>query len=119
VHDALGRARGGSIARCPGLGLDVAPTKVSFPSQAALAGGKRTVRFTCTLDCRWELRVATAASGVTRLKMVGYGRAARAIVVSLKGRKLGIGQVRFSITLTHPLNPGVPQTRESGTLSLR
>ncbi len=40
--------------------------------------------------------------------MVGYGRATRAIVVSLKGRKLGTGQVRFSITLTHPLNPGAP-----------
>ena len=51
--------------------------------------------------------------------MVGYGRATRAIVVSLKGRKLGTGQVRFSITLTHPLNPGAPQTRESSTLSLR
>jgi hypothetical protein len=51
--------------------------------------------------------------------MVGYGRAMRAIVVSLKGRKLGTGKVRFSITLTHPLNPGVPQTRESNTLSLR
>ena len=118
VHDALGRARGGSIARCPGLGLDVAATKVSFPTQAALASGTRNVRFTCTLDCRWELRVSAAASGVTRFKMVGYGRATRAIVVSLKGRKLGTGQVRFSITLTHPLNPGAPQTRESSTLSL-
>ena len=53
------------------------------------------------------------------LRMVGYGRATRAVVVSLKGRKLGTGQVRFSITLIHPLNPGAPQTRESGTLSLR
>ena len=66
VHDALGRARGGSIARCEGLGLDVVPTKVSFPTQAALASGARTVRFTCTLDCIWELRVSGAASGATR-----------------------------------------------------
>ena len=119
LHDALGRARGGSIARCEGLGLDVAPTKVSFPAQAALATGARTVRFTCTLDCIWELRVTAAATGATRFKLKGYGRALRPIVVSLKGRKLGTGQVRFSITLTHPLNPGAPQTRESGTLSLR
>ena len=119
VRDALGRARGGSIARCDGLGLDVTPTKVSFPTQAALAKGARTVRFTCSLDCIWELRVSSAATGATRFRMVGYGRATRAIVVSLKGRKLGTGQVRFSITLTHPLNPGVPQTRESNTLSLR
>jgi hypothetical protein len=118
VQDALARARGGSIARCEGLGLDVMPTKVSFPTQAALAKGARTVRFTCPLDCIWELRISNAATGATRFRMHGYGRATRVIVVSLKGRKLGTGQVRFSITLTHPLNPGAPQTRESGTLSL-
>ena len=59
------------------------------------------------------------ANGATRFRLIGYGRATRAIVVSLKGRKLGTGQVRFSLTLTHPVNPGAPQTRESGTLSLR
>ena len=76
------------------------------------------MRFTCPLDCIWELRISNAATGATRFRMHGYGRATRVIVVSLKGRKLGTGQVRFSITLTHPLNPGAPQTRESGTLSL-
>ena len=34
VRDALTRARGGSIARCDGLGLDVTATKVRFPTQA-------------------------------------------------------------------------------------
>ena len=75
VRDALGRARGGSIARCEGLGLDVTPTKVGFPTQAAFASGARTVRFTCTLDCIWELRVAGATTGATAPRLVGYGRA--------------------------------------------
>src|SRR3954447_24053584 len=39
VRDALVRSRGGSIARCEGVGLDVTATKVGFPSQAALARG--------------------------------------------------------------------------------
>ena len=45
------------------------PTKVSFPTQAALAKGARTVRFTCPLDCIWELRVSSAATGATRFRM--------------------------------------------------
>jgi len=118
VRDALARARGGSIARCDGLGLDVTATNVAFPTQAALTHGVRNVRFTCQLDCAWELRVSSATTGDTRRRLTGYGRAGLPVVVSLKGRKLGTGQVRFSITLTQPVNPGVPQTRESAPLSL-
>ena len=92
VRDALTRARGGSIARCEGLGLDVTATKVSFPSQAAIAHGIRDVHFTCTLDCTWELRVLGAANGSTRLRLTGYGRAGLPILVSLKGRSSGPGR---------------------------
>ena len=71
------------------------------------------MRFTCPLDCAWELRVASATTGAARARLTGYGRAGAPLVVSLKGRKLGTGQIRFSLTLNHPVNPGVPQTRES------
>ena len=118
VRDALNRTRGGSVARCEGLGLDVTATKVHFPTQGQLARSSAEVGFTCTLDCLWELRVSGADTNDTRLQLTGYGRAGLAVVASLKGRKLGTGAVRFSITLTHPLNPGVPQTRESLPLSL-
>jgi hypothetical protein len=119
VRDALDRTRGGSIARCAGLGLDVSATKVHFPSQAELSRGAREVRFTCTLDCAWVLRVSGATTGVARLRLTGYGRAGSRVAVSLKGRRLGTGRVKFSITLSQPVNPGLPQTRESATLSLR
>jgi len=119
VRDALTRARGGSVARCEGLGLDVVATKVRFPTQAELARGFREVRFTCLLDCSWELRVMGATNGDTRARLIGVGRAGSPLRVSLKGRRLGSGQVKFSISLTHPVNPGVPQMRESTTLSLR
>jgi hypothetical protein len=119
VRDALARARGGSVARCEGLALDVTATKVRFPTQAQLAGGRRDIAFTCTLDCAWELRASAAATGAVRARLTGYGRAGTPVLVSLRGRKLGTGEIRFSITVTHPVNPGLPQTRESATLGLR
>jgi len=119
VRDALARARGGSIARCDGLGLDVTATKVHFPTQAELTRGSRDVRFTCSLDCIWELRVSSTGTSDTRARLTGYGRAGVPLLASLKGRRLGTGMARFSLTLTHPVNPGVPQTRDSRTLSLR
>ncbi len=51
VRDALARARGGSIARCDGLALEVPATKVRFPTQVELTKGKRDAAFTCALDC--------------------------------------------------------------------
>ena len=62
VRDALARARGGSIARCDGLALQVASTRVRFPTQAELKRGSRAVQFRCSLDCAWELR-ATERNG--------------------------------------------------------
>jgi hypothetical protein len=119
VRDALARARGGSIARCDGLALDVATTKVRFPTQAELAKGKHDAAFTCALDCAWDLRVTRVTGGVTAARVRGYGRAGAPVVASLRGRKLGSGAVRFSLTLTHPVNPGAPVTRESRVLALR
>ena len=79
VRDALARARGGSIARCDGLGLDVDGDEGELPDAGrARAAVRATVRFTCTLDCIWELRVSSAANGATRLRLVGYGRAGAA-----------------------------------------
>ena len=119
VRDALSRSRGGSIAHCEGLALDVTPTKVRFPTQAELTKGSRTVQFTCSLDCAWELRATQVANGATVAHVRGYARAGTPTLSSLTGRKLGTTPVRISLTLTHPVNPGIPQTRESRTLSLR
>ena len=119
VRDALARARGGSIARCDGLGLDVTATKVRFPTQAELRSGSRTVRFTCLLDCAWELRVASATTGAARARLNGYGRAGGAARRLAEGAQARHRADRFSITVKHPVNPGVPQIRESTTLGLR
>jgi len=119
VRDALTRTRGGSVARCDGLALDVAATAVRFPTAAELGRGAPKVRFTCPLDCVWELRVAGAAADDTRARLSGFARAGVPVTASLGGRKLGAGPVRFSVTLTQPVNPGTPQTNESTTLGLQ
>jgi hypothetical protein len=112
VRDALRRVRGGSIARCEGLGLDVTALTVKFPTAAQLQRGVRDVRFSCSLDCAWELR-ALRADGATLARRRGFGRAEIPVVVSLRGARLGSGAVRFRLTVSHPVNPGVPESRES------
>ncbi len=118
VRDALARARGGSIARCDGLGLSVTSKSVRFPTQSDLKRGSRTVRFRCTLDCAWELRATGAGKRDLRARITGYGRAGASLVASLKGRRLGRGTIVLSLTTTHPVNPGEPRTRESPPLRL-
>jgi hypothetical protein len=118
VRDALERTRGGSIARCPGLALEVAPSQVRFPTPAEFSGGEREVRLRCDLDCLWELRVTRSATGGTAAVRRGYGRADTTVVASLKGTTLGSGSFRLQLTLTHPVNPGIPALRESAELQL-
>jgi len=118
VRDALARARGGSIARCEGLALQVSSTRVRFPTRADLKRGSRAVQFRCTLDCTWELRAMSATGGTLRTRVTGYGRAGTPLVASLKGKKLGRGSIILTLTTSHPVNPGEPQTRASPALVL-
>lgn len=118
VRDALRRARGGSIARCEGLALDVSPTAVAFPSAAALREGLRNVRFSCTLDCAWEVR-ALRGDGATLARRRGFGRAQEPLLASFRGARLGSGPLRFRLTVTHPVNPGLAASVESAPVSLR
>ena len=118
VRDALDRVRGGSITRCEGLALDVGLRNVRFPGQAEFLRGKRDVRFRCTLDCAWEVVATRTSTGAVAARVRGYGRWGRAIVATLRNRKLGRAPVRLTLTVTHPLHPGQPASRESGVLRL-
>ena len=55
--------------------------RVRFPTQAELRRGARLIRFTCVLDCAWELRASSSRTGGTRARLTGYaprrGRYAR------------------------------------------
>jgi len=116
VQDSLERARGGSIARCDGLALDVKLLTLRFPGPQEFLRGKRDTRFRCTYDCAWELVATRTTTGAVAARVRGYGRYRRAIVASLKGRKLGKAPVRLSLTVVHPVHPGTPVTRQSGEL---
>jgi hypothetical protein len=114
VRDGLRRTQGGSISRCAGMALDVQASQVAFPTQAAFRSGTRDVTFRCTLDCAWELR-AVRASGAAAATVRGYGKVGEVIVASLARRRLGTAPVSLVLTLTHPVNPGVPWTVQSAT----
>jgi hypothetical protein len=116
VQDSLDRARGGSIARCDGLTLDVKLTNVRFPGPKEFLSGKHDTRFRCTYDCAWELVATRTTTNAVAARVRGYGRYGRTIVASLKGRNLGRAPVRLSLTVVHPVHPGTPATRQSGEL---
>jgi len=116
VRDSLDRTRGGSIARCEGLALDVRLTNVRFPGPKEFTGGKRDTHFRCTLDCRWELKATRTTNGAVAATVRGYARYGRTSVASLTGRKLGTAPLRLQLTVTQAVNPGASASRQSGEL---
>ena len=116
VRDALARTRGGSIAHCDGMSLEVAPLGVRFPGPSAFRRGTHSVRFRCSLDCAWTLEAVRSTTGAVAARVNGYGRADTPLVASLGKKKLGAAPVRLRLTLVHPVNPGTPQSVTSGLL---
>ena len=94
------------------------PTLLRFPTEAEFSAGERDVRLRCDLDCAWELRVTRSDTGGTVTLRRGFTRADTTMVASLGGATLGNGSFRLQLSLTHPVNPGVPAIRESAELQL-
>jgi hypothetical protein len=116
VRDSLDRTRGGSIARCDGLALDVRLTNVRFPGPKEFTSGTRDTHFRCTLDCRWELKATRTTNGAVAATVRGYARYGRTSVASLTGRRLGAAPLRLQLTVTQAVNPGASASRQSGEL---
>ena len=116
VRDSLARARGGSIARCDGMALEVSPLGVRFPALRAFQRGVHSVRFRCSLDCAWTLEALRSATGAIAARVNGYGRADTTLVASFGRTNLGKTPVRLRLTLVHPVNPGTPESVTSGIL---
>jgi hypothetical protein len=114
VTEALDRATGGSIARCPGVKLEVLPTFLRFSGRAAARQGMFQARFRCSLDCVYRVRVENAATGRTKLSRRGRGEVGELVEVDLGPRRLGPGTYRFTLRLVHPVNPA-PPTLRTGT----
>jgi hypothetical protein len=116
VRDSLARTRGGSIARCDGMSLEVSPLGGRFPAPRACQRGVHSVRFRCSLDCAWTLEALRSTTGALAARVNGYGRADTTLVASFGKTKLGKTPVRLRLTLVHPVNPGAPESVTSGLL---
>ncbi len=116
VRDSLARTRGGSIARCDGMALDVSPLGVRFPAPRAFQRGVHSVRFRCSLDCAWTLEALRSTTGAIAARVNGYGRADTTLLASFGKARLGKTPVRLRLTLVHPVNPGTPESVTSGIL---
>ena len=116
VRDSLARTRGGSIAHCDGMSLEVSPLGVRFPAPRAFQRGVHSVRFRCSLDCAWTLEALRSTTGALAARANGYGRADTTLVASFGKTKLGKTPVRLRLTLVHPVNPGAPESVMSGIL---
>jgi hypothetical protein len=112
VTEALDRATGGSIARCPGVQLTVVPTYLRFAGRAAAREGRFEMRLRCNLDCIYRVRVENAATGRTKLSRRGRGEVGKVVDVDLGSRRLGPGTYRYWLRLQHPVNPAPATIRQ-------
>jgi hypothetical protein len=110
-------ARGGVIARCPGLRL-TPRAKVTFPRGPALRAVPLRVGITCDIDCNYRLRLERLPQGSTTLAVSGRARAETPTVISLPPRRLARGRYRLVLRLTAPLNTGPPASLRSAPFLL-
>ena len=118
VRSALDRARGGSITRCDGMALDVAPSKLSLPKAAALPTGKAVVQLACPLDCVASLAL-TRSDGKVVWARKAYALAGVTYRIPVGKLKLPAGSYAFSSSVVHPVNPGTPAVTQGGTFLIR
>ena len=118
VRAALAATRGGSIARCPGLALQVRLRLVRFPYGSGLRKPALSFRVRCELDCVYRARLVRVRDGATALAANGRAAAGAEVRTFLPKRKVAPGRYRLVLTLSHPVNPGVPLVRESAPFRL-
>jgi hypothetical protein len=117
VRAALDRARGGSIAHCDGLALDVVPTLLRFPKAAGLPAGTAAVQLACPLDCVASLAL-TRSDGAVVWARKAYALAGFSYRIPIGKLRLPAGRYAFSGSVVHPVNPGTPAITQGGTFVL-
>jgi hypothetical protein len=118
VTEALDRATGGSITRCPGVKLVVHTTYLRFGKRSEAKRGIFKTSFRCDLDCRYRVRLENAATGVTKLGARGTGEVGELVEVDLGFRGLARGTYRYTLSLQHPVNPAPPTVRTGPAFAL-
>jgi hypothetical protein len=108
VREALARARGGSIARCPGLALPVQATNLRYPGRLEVRNKGITVRLRCDLDCVYSIRLRKADTGATTISRRGRAKGGDLSLVSLGRGRVAPGRYFYTVQLRHPVNPAAP-----------
>ena len=117
VQSAIARARGGSLARCDGLTLDVVPSVLRFPTAAGVKKGTATFVVACPLDCAVTLSIVRA-DGKTVWTRRLYALAGPTARIPLGKLQLAGGQYSFTASIEQPVNPGLPTFRQGATFTI-
>jgi len=118
VTEALDRATGGSITRCPGVQLVVRPTFLRFATRSAAKRGVFQTKLRCSLDCVYHVRVEKAATHSTKLSRRGRAEVGELVEIDLGSRRLAPGEYRYTLRLVHPVNPAPPTIRQGPIFTL-
>jgi hypothetical protein len=118
VREALNRATGGSITRCPGVELVVRPTFLRFGTRSAAKRGLFRASLECDLDCSYRVRLENAVTHSTKLVARGKADVGERIQADLGSRSLAPGRYRYTLRLVHPVNPAAPTLRQGPSFTL-
>jgi hypothetical protein len=118
VTEALDRATGGSITRCPGVQLPVGTSLLRFGTRSAAKRGVFRTTFRCDLDCVYQVRLENAVTHATKLGRKGRAEVGEIVTVDLGKRRLRAGDYRYTLRLVHPVNPAAPTVRRGPVFRL-
>ena len=118
VTEALERTMGGSVAKCPGVQLNVHTTYLRFGTRSAAKRGTFRVSFSCDLDCSYEVRLLRVPGGTTRVLRKGRAEVGALTRVDLGTLHPRTGAYRYTLQLVHPVNPGRPTLRRGPVFRL-
>ncbi len=118
MRDAVRQARGGVIAKCPGLEL-TPQAKVGYPRIRSVAACTAAVAVTCDIDCTIYARLERLPRHSTTLARRVIALAGERTLVRFRQLRLAPGQYRFTVRMTAPVNVGPPAAVSSPTLIVR
>jgi hypothetical protein len=117
VAAAIRDARGGVIAKCPGLSLTPKPV-VAWPAGVQLADPALSLQLTCDVDCIYYARLERHPQRSTTLVARGIARAGETTTVTFPARRVAKARYRLTLKATAPVNTGIPTTVASKPFSL-
>ena len=117
IRDVVQRARGGSLARCDGLALDVTPSVLRFPKGPALKTGKAVVVVVCPLDCAITLTLVRTDGKTVWTRKV-YSLAGVTTRIQIGKLRPASGQYAFNASTEQAVNPSTPSLRQGPTFAI-